>query len=97
MDEEKASAHLPETANAHPFVYLLECNQCQVLFGAFRSLVDKIHELVELRSDDDLRAAVALFAHFGVVRRYGIELAAASGCKALRVNAVLVDEGLHHA
>ena len=33
----------------------------------FRRLVDEVHELVELRRDDDLRASVALLAHFAVV------------------------------
>ena len=35
--------------------------------AAFRSLVDKVHELVELRSDDNLRATVALLANLRTV------------------------------
>ena len=31
------------------------------------SLVDKVEELIEFGGDDDLGAAVALTAHFGVV------------------------------
>ena len=40
-------------------------------------LVDEVHELVELRRDDDLRAAVALAADGGVVVGDGVILAAA--------------------
>lgn len=64
---------------------------------ALGSLVDKVHELVELRSDDDLGAAVALLANFCVVRRNGVELATASGSEAFRLHAVLVDERLYYA
>lgn len=35
--------------------------------AAFRSLVDKVHELIELRSDDNLRATVALLANLRTV------------------------------
>ena len=34
-----------------------------LLLLLFGSLVDEVHELVELRRNDDLCAAVALFAH----------------------------------
>lgn len=38
-----------------------------LLLFLFRSLVNKIHELVELGRNDDLCAAVALLAHSGCI------------------------------
>ena len=69
--------------------------RCLVLaFGG--SLVDEVHELVELRGDDDLRAAVALLAHLGAVAGHGVVFATAGGGEALGVDTVLVLQGLHH-
>lgn len=57
-------------------------------------LVDEVHELVELRRDDDLRAAVALAADGGVVVGDGVILAAPGCRQALGVDAVIVLQGL---
>ena len=43
------------------------CRCGLVYLFSLRSLVYKVHELVKLRSDDDLCAAVALLAHLSVV------------------------------
>ena len=67
-----------------------------VLF-VFRSLVDEIHELVELRSDDDLCAAVALLAHFRAVGCNGVVLATTTGSEAFRIYTILVLQCLHYA
>ena len=63
----------------------------------FRRLVDEVHELVELRRDDDLRASVALLAHFAVVACDGVLFASSPCREAFRVNAVLVLQCLHYA
>ena len=58
-----------------------------LLFG---SLLDEFHELVELRRDDNLGAAVALLAYLRSVGGNRVKLATAAGCQALGVNTVLV-------
>ena len=45
----------------------------------FGGVVDEVHEVVELRGDDDLGAAVALLADFRVVVCNRVELASAGG------------------
>ena len=67
------------------------------LLLALRSLVEEVHKLVELRSDDDLGAAVALLAHLGRVACHRIILATATCRETLRVNAILVLQSLHNA
>ena len=49
----------------------------------FRCLVNQVHELVELRSDDDLRATVALLAQLGVIGGHGVILSAATSGQTL--------------
>lgn len=49
----------------------------------FRSLLDQVHELLELRSDDDLGATIALLAQLCGVVGHGIILSAPTGCKPL--------------
>lgn len=93
----KTSQHLPSTASAGLIYNTVKLRVPLFRIRALGSLVDKVHELVELRSDDDLGAAVALLANFCVVRRNGVELAAASGSEAFRLHAVLVDERLYYA
>ena len=61
------------------------------------SLVYKIHKLVELRSDDNLSAAVTLLAQFCVVVCERVILATAAGSQTLRVYAILVLQLLHNA
>ena len=53
------------------------------LLLALRRLVDEIHKLVELRSDDNLGAAVALLAHLGVIAGHGVILSTTTGSKTL--------------
>ena len=62
----------------------------------FRRLVYQLQELVELRSDDNLRTAVALLAQFGVIIREGIVFSTSGSGKALGVNAVMILQGLHY-
>lgn len=64
---------------------------CEIWIGLFffRSLVDEVHEVVELRGYDDLGAAVALLAGLGVVVSDRIELASSGSRHALRINAEL--------
>ena len=66
------------------------------LFAFFGCLVDKIHKLVELRRDDDLGAAVALFAHLGAISGNGIKLATSASGKPFGVNAIACLQILHH-
>ena len=56
----------------------------------FRSLVDEVHELIELRRDDNLRAAIALLAHLAVVGLQGVVLATSASGETLGVNAIAV-------
>ena len=60
-------------------------------------MVDEVHELVELRRDDNLRATVALMSELGGVGGQGVVLASSSGCEALGVNTVVVLQGLYYA
>ena len=60
-----------------------------------RSLVNQVHELVKLRSDDDLGAAVSGTSGLGVVVGNGVVLATASGCQTAWVDAVFVLELLN--
>ena len=45
----------------------LHTHTLRLLLLLFRSLVDELHELVELRGDDNLSAAIALPTHLSVV------------------------------
>ena len=54
----------------------------------FRSLLYEVHELVELRCDDNLCAAVALLAHLCVVGSDRIVLSTSTGSESLGVNTV---------
>lgn len=63
----------------------------------FRCLVDKVHELVELRSYDNLGAAVALLSGLGIVGHKRIILAASTCREAFRVDAIMVLQVLNHA
>lgn len=67
------------------------------LLLVLRSFVEEVHKLVELRSDDDLGAAVALLAHLCRVGCYRVILATTTCCETLRVYTVLVLESLNHA
>ena len=58
-------------------------------------MVYEVHKVVELRSDDDFGAAVALLAYFGVVVGDGVELASARCRETLRIDAELCLEHLH--
>lgn len=60
-------------------------------------LVNQIHELVELWCDDDLRTAVALFAHFRVVACQRIVLTTAAGSHSFRIYTIVALQELHHA
>ena len=60
-------------------------------------MVDEIHELVELGRDDDLCAAVALFAHLSGVSSNRVVFTTATGSQTLGVNTILVLQGLYHA
>lgn len=63
----------------------------------FRSAVYQLHELVELWSDDDLCAAVALLVDICGVCHERIVFATATGSETLRIYAVLCLEHLHYA
>ena len=67
------------------------------LLFRFGGLADELHELVELRGDDDLGAAVALLAQFGIVGGNGIVFTTTAGGETLRVYAIVVLQILHHA
>ena len=62
----------------------------------FRSFVYKIHELVKLRSDNNLRATVALLAEFAVVCCERVVFSASSRCEAFGIDAVIVLQVLHN-
>lgn len=47
---------------------------------SIRSLVYKVHKLVEFRCDDNLSAAVSLLTHLSIIARKRIILATASCC-----------------
>ena len=51
-----------------------------VLFGV-GSFVDEVHELVEVRRDDDFGATVALTAEVGVIVGNRVILTATAGCE----------------
>ena len=74
----------------------LATDRDRLLAALFRSLVNEIHKLVELRRDDDLRAAVTLSAHSRVIAHERVELTTATGREALRRNVEMIDEILHH-
>ena len=65
------------------YVWLLSV----VLLGC---LVDEVEELVELGSDDDFGAAVALASDLGAVVGDGVVFAATAGCHARRIHAEVV-------
>ena len=54
------------------------------------SLVYEIHELVKLRSDDDLSAAVLCAASISIIVSYRVVFSTTTCCEASRVHAVLV-------
>ena len=61
------------------------------------SLINQVEELIELRCDDDLRAAVALTTKFGVVGSHRIVLTT-TGCReTVGRDAVVVLQHLNHA
>ena len=66
------------------------------LLAFLRSLTDEVHELIELRSDDNLRTAVALLTDLRIVRGDGVVLTTSASRQALRVNTVVVLQGLNH-
>ena len=76
---------------------VLICCMEEILFAFFGCFVDKIHKLVQFRRDNDLRAAVALFAHFGSIGGNGVKLATSASGKAFGVNAIARLQILHHA
>ena len=63
-----------------------------LLFG---SLGDEVHELVELRRDDDLGTADALFTLFGAVVGHGVVFATSGSSQTFGVNTILVLQGLY--
>ena len=66
------------------------------LLFLFRSLVDEIHELVELRRDDNLRTAVALLANLGVVADERVVLTTSAGGHTFRVDTEVILQVLNH-
>ena len=69
------------------------------LFGhgriGVRRLVDQIHELVETRRYDNLRATVELSSFWRVVGRDGIVFAPAPGSEARGINAEFILQYLY--
>lgn len=59
------------------------------------SLVYEVHELVKLRSDDNLCAAVALLSDSSVVRCDRVILSTSASSKAFRVHSVLCLQSLY--
>ncbi len=49
------------------------------------SLVDQVHELVELRSDDDLCTTVTHLAHLSIIGCYRVVLATTTSSHTLRI------------
>lgn len=72
----------------------------EVLFGyggiGIRHFVNQVHELIESRSDDDLRAPVGLTPFGGIIRGDGIVFAATTGGKSLRVNPEIILQYLNY-
>ena len=64
---------------------------------SLRRFVNQVHKLIQLWRNDDLRAAVALFAHFRFVRSYGVIFSTSGGRQACGVYAIIVLQGLHNA
>ena len=60
------------------------------------SLVDKVEELIEFGGDDDLGAAVALTARFGVVVGNRVVFAAAACRESCGVDSEIILKRLHH-
>ena len=60
------------------------------------SLVYKIHELIELGSDYDLRAAVALTSDFSIVVGQRIVFATATGCETRGIHSEIILKHLNH-
>ena len=58
-----------------------------LLFG---SLVDQFHKLVKFRCDDDLSAAVTLFAHLGVIGSKRILLVTSTGRETSGIYTIVV-------
>lgn len=63
----------------------------------FWCLVYQLHKLVELRSDDNLCAAVALLSSLCAVVCQWVVLATATSGEALRIYTVFVLQSLNHA
>ena len=61
------------------------------------SLIDKVHKLVKLWSDDNLSATVALLANSSTIGCYRIVFTTTTSCKTLWINAKLGLEILHYA
>ena len=68
---------------------IYKADYCDLLIF-LRSLSYQVHKLIEFRRDDNLCAAIALLAHFGVVALQRVVLTTSTGSEALRVYAVLV-------
>ena len=67
------------------------------LIVTIRSMVDKIHELIKLRSDNNLRATVALTSKVGAVGSEGVVFTTSTGSESLRINTIVVLQCLYYA
>ena len=67
-----------------------------ILLLTVGSLPDQIHEFIELWSDDNLRAAVALLAELRIVGGNGVILATTASRQSLGVYTIVVLQGLNH-
>ena len=60
------------------------------------SLTDEIHELIELRRDDDLCTTVTLTTQLSIVGGDGVVLTTTTSSEALRIYTIVVLQGLNH-
>ena len=71
-------------------------NNLRLLFLLW-SLADEIHELVELRRDDDLSATVALLAGLCVIGSNRVVLTTTTCRQTLRIHTIVILQSLHYA
>ena len=83
-------------AAVHSFLSSLMHTPIRSVLFLFGRFINQVHKLIEFWRDDDLRAAVALFAHLGGIRCDGIILATPANGEPFGIYAIVGLQELHH-
>ena len=67
------------------------------MLTVFWRLIDEVHKLVELWSNNDLSASIALLAGLCIIIGERVILTTSTSSETLRIHPILVLQTLHHA